>query len=68
MFNTYQELVDRIDELLEERKHLNNKIKHLEELYGKVPERTIKDMYFKNKINNEERLFWYIINFRKEKK
>jgi len=66
MFNTYQELADRIDELLEERKHLLNKIKHLEDLYSKVPQKTINDMYFRKEIDKEERLFWVMLKLRKD--
>lgn len=67
MFNTYQELVDRIDELLKERDFLNNKVKHLERLYGKIPQSTIERLYFNKEITEEERLYWVMLRLRKEK-
>jgi hypothetical protein len=67
MFNTYQELVDRIEELLKERERLTKKIKHLEDLYSRIPRKTIDHLHFYNIINDEEKLFWVMLKLRKEK-
>ena len=66
MFNTYQELADRINELLKEREQLNKRIKRLEDLYSKVPQRTINDMYHRGDITREERIYWAITKLRRE--
>lgn len=68
MFNTYQELVDRINELLKERKKLNNKIKRLEDLYSKIPVDYIITMYVRHQITEEEYKLWAILNYKKLKK
>ncbi len=68
MFNTYQELVDRINELLKERQKLNNKIKRLEDLYSKIPVDYIITMYVRHQITEEEYKLWAILNYKKLKK
>ena len=67
MFNTYQELADRIDELLSEREKLQKRIKRLEGLYSKVPQRTINDMYHRGDISREERIYWAMLKLKEEK-
>lgn len=66
MFNTYQELADRIEELLKERESLKRKIKHLEELYSKISVREVNNLYERQEITREERLYWSILQMKKK--
>lgn len=66
MFNTYQELADRIEELLKERESLKRKIKHLEELYSKISVREVNSLYERQEITREERLYWSILQMKKK--
>lgn len=52
MFNMYQELVDRINELLKE----NEKLRYL---YGKIPFATINTLYKNEMITEDDLSFWY---------
>ena len=67
MFNTYQELADRINELLKEREKLNNKIKRIEDIYGKIPFYVIENLYRKGVLSEEEQMYWNILQYRKQK-
>ena len=68
MFNTYQELVDRINYLIEERTKMQKKVARMEEIYSKIPGKVINQMYEQNKITKQERIFWEILKMRKVKK
>lgn len=66
MFNTYQELVDRIDELLKQREKKENTLNRFKTIYGEIPKHTIQYMYENNLITKEERIFWEILQRRKK--
>lgn len=67
MFNTYQELVDRIEELLQEREILKYKIERLEYVYSIIPLSTIRRLYSCNEINREEFLLWLKVKTDRER-
>jgi len=67
MFNTYQELVDRIEELLVERKKLNKRIRRIEKIYGKIPPFMIEHLYRGGYISKEEKIYWSIIQNKNRK-
>lgn len=67
MFNMYQELVDRIDELLKQRKKKENTLNRFKTIYGEIPKDTIQYMYDCKLITEEEKIFWEILQMRKEK-
>lgn len=68
MFNTYQELVDRIEELLQDKKKLQKRITELEELYNKIPDYVIRNLYDRGILTLEEKMFWNMLEYKKLKK
>ena len=67
MFNMYQELVDRIEELLKEREVLKRKIKRIENIYAKIPPFILNDLYKLKYITKEEKIYWSILQSKKIK-
>ena len=67
MFNTYQELVDRIEELLKQREQLKQQMKKYEYLFSLIPRKVINTMYDNKLITTQERIFWEILQMRKER-
>lgn len=65
MFNTYQELVDRIDELLKEREKQQKKHQRMIDIFTSIPRTTIDRMYEKGDITQEERIYWEILKQRR---
>jgi len=66
MFNTYQELVDRIEELLAERKKDKRKIDKLEDMYSRIPKYMIQTMFANGIITEHERNFWEILQYKRK--
>lgn len=58
MFNTYQELVDRIEELLKERKQQEKLIKKLKNMYLKIPLQYINELTMRQILTETERAYW----------
>lgn len=68
MFNTYQELVDRIEELIQDKKKLQKRITELEELYNKIPDYVIRNLYDRGILTLQEKMFWNMLEYKKLKK
>lgn len=58
MFNMYQELADRIEELLKENKKLKNIILSLQLLYLRIPRGVIEDLVEKKILTEKEKEYW----------
>jgi len=67
MFNTYQELVDRIDKLLEDREKQRKKYERFTQIFASIPQPTIDRMYEKGDITMDERIYWEILKQRRKK-
>ena len=65
MFNMYQELVDRIEELLRERKKQEKLIKMLKRLYLKIPYETIVQLEYDNILTRKEKDYWLKLDCRR---
>lgn len=58
MFNMYQELVDRIDELLKERKEQQKLIEKLKRIYLRIPFDIIEELTAKEILTKKEKDYW----------
>lgn len=67
MFNTYQELVDRINALLKEREKQKRKYQRMIDIFTSTPARAIDYMYRNGDITQEERIYWEILHQRRRK-
>ena len=65
MFNTYQELVDRINKLLEDREKERKKHQRFVDIFASIPQPTIDRMYEKGDITMDERIYWEILKQRR---
>jgi len=67
MFNTYQELVDRINELLKERERQEKLIKKLKNLYLKIPIHVINQLTKEYILTGQERDYWIKLRLARNK-
>lgn len=58
MFNMYQELVDRINELLKIKKRQDKLIERLKLLYIKIPYETIVELEHDKILTQKEKEYW----------
>ena len=65
MFNTYQELVDRINELLKIKKKQEKVIKALKNMYLKIPYEIIVQLEHDKIITNKDKEFWLRLDYLK---
>lgn len=63
MFNTYQELVDKINELLKQRRRQAKVIRMLKGLYLKIPYETIVQLTHDEILTEKEKEYWLRLDY-----